>query len=100
MAHNTYACVQQIHCHTIYRAWQRKLHSTVSNNKNLAEIYACLWLLISEKDDNKFLKNENSFISYWNDMEEQFVKYYKEKYKDRAGMYVCAKNHTKLYTMF
>ena len=76
------------YCHTIYRAWQRKLHSTVSNNENRAEIYACLWMLISEKDDNKFLKNENSFLSYWNDREEQFVKYYKEEYKDRAGMYV------------
>lgn len=60
----------------------------MSNNENRAEIYACLWLLINEKDVDKFLKNENSFLSYWNNREEQFVKYYKEEYKDRAGMYV------------
>ena len=50
--------------------------------------YMLVWLLISDKDVNKFLKNENSFLSYWNDREEQFVKYYKEEYKDPAGMYV------------
>lgn len=46
-----------------------------------AEIYACLWLLISEKDVEKFLKNENNFLLYWNKREEQFVKYYIEEYK-------------------
>ena len=70
----------------IYRAWQRKLHSVVSNSESRAELYACLWLLISEREVDKFLKNENNFLSYWNEKEEQFVKYYTEEYKDRAGM--------------
>ena len=57
----------------------------MSNKENRAQIYACLWLLISETDVEKFLKNEHSFLTYWNDEEEQFTKYYKEEYKDRAG---------------
>ena len=69
----------------------------MSNNENRAELYACLWLLISEKDTEKFIKNENSFLSYWNNREEQFVKYYIEEYKARAGMQcMCVQNYAKL----
>jgi len=68
-----------------YRAWQRKLRSTVSSEENRALIYACLCLLISEGDVEKFLKNQSTFLSYWSDKEEQFTTYYKEEYKDRAG---------------
>ena len=84
LVYNKYIVI--LYIHTIYTGHGKG--SCTVHNENRAEIYACLWLLISEKDDNKFLKNENSSISYWNDMEEQFVKYYKEEYKDRAGMYV------------
>jgi len=73
----------------------------VSNNENRAELYACLWLLISEKDTEKFIKNENSFLSYWDKREEQFVKYYKEEYKGRAGIQCRhVKNYAELYTFF
>ena len=68
-----------------YRAWQRKLRSTVSSEENCALIYACLCLLISKGDVEKFLKNQSTFLSYWSDKEEQFTTYYKEEYKDRAG---------------
>ena len=55
---HAYTC---IYCHTIYRAWQRKLYSLVSDTENRAQIYACLWLLISDTDVKNFLKNENNF---------------------------------------
>ena len=78
-----YTC---IYCNTIYRAWQRKLYSIVSDTENRAQIYACLWLLISDTDVKNFLKNENNFLSYWSKREEQFVKYYVEEYKEGADM--------------
>lgn len=38
-----------------------------------------------------FSKNENNFLSYWNEKEDEFVKYSVE-YKDRAGMQVAVQN--------
>ena len=38
----------------IYRAWQRKLHHLVQNEEHRAEIYSCLWMLISEQEKKKF----------------------------------------------
>jgi len=57
----------------------------VSNEENRALIYACLCLLLSEGDVEKFSKNESIFLAYWSDKEDQFTTYYKEEYKDRAG---------------
>lgn len=39
-------------------------------------------------------KEWGQLLLYWNRREEQFVKYYIEEYKDRAGIYV--QNHAKL----
>jgi len=46
----------------------------VSNKENQAQIYACLWLQISETDIEIFLKNKHNFLTYWNDEEEQFTR--------------------------
>jgi len=76
--------LRQSHISSIktHRAWQRKLRSTINNDENRTMIYACLCLLISEGDVEKFLTNESTFLAYWSDKEEQFTKYYKEEYKD------------------
>lgn len=72
--------------HVYYRAWQRKLHSLVKNKDHQAELYACLWMLISEQDENTFLKNQDTFLSYWHNKEPEFVTYYQHEYMDRAGL--------------
>ena len=69
----------------IYRAWQRKLHNTVTDNEHRVQIYACLWMLINEQDVNSFIQKQETFLSYWQEKEAQFVNYFKEEYQDRAG---------------
>ena len=73
-------------CILFCRAWQRKLRSLVKNEHHQAELYACLWMLISEQDENDFLHNQDVFLSYWQDKEPDFVAYYRHEYFDRAGL--------------
>ena len=48
-----------------YRAWQKKLHAYVKGPGQKAEIYACLWTMINEKDVDKCKENEKLFTTYW-----------------------------------
>ena len=57
----------------------------MKNKEHQAEIYACLWMLISEEDENNFLRNQDTFLSYWHDKEPDFVAYYRQEYLERAG---------------
>ena len=70
----------------IYRAWQRKLHHLVQNEEHRAEIYSCLWMLISEQEKKKFHEMQDLFVSYWQDRETKFVTYYQKEYSNRAGI--------------
>ena len=75
-----------VYAHNLCRAWQRKLHSVVKNDESRAQIYACLSMLISEQDVTTFLTNQDMFISYWQNREPEFTKYYQKEYSNRAGM--------------
>ena len=48
-------------------------------------MYACLRMLMQEQDVQNFLKRQNTFISYWQPQEQDFVTYYKQEYSTRAG---------------
>ena len=69
----------------LHRAWQRKLYSVVKNQEYQAQMYACLWMLISEQDETKFLHNHDTFLSYWQEKEPEFVAYYRQEYYERTG---------------
>ena len=60
---------------TLYRAWQRKLYNLVQKEEHRAEMYACLWMLISEQDKHKFQESQEVFVDYWKAMETQSVAY-------------------------
>jgi hypothetical protein len=60
----------------------------VKSKDHQAELYACLWLLISEQDEKIFLQNQDTFLSYWQKKEPEFVKYYRNEYLDRQGFFV------------
>ena len=62
------------------------MHSSVKNHENQAQIYVYLSMLISEQDVSTFLTNQQMFISYWENKEPEFIKYYQKEYSDRAGM--------------
>ena len=62
------------------------MHSSVKNDESQAQVYACLSMLISEQDVSTFLTNQQMFISYWENKEPEFIKYYQKEYSDRAGM--------------
>lgn len=72
------------------RAWQRKLRSVVKSKDHQAELYACLWMLISEQDEKIFLQNQETFLSYWQKEEPEFVTYYRNEYLERQGFAVVA----------
>ena len=69
----------------ICRAWKRQVYKTVKKQEHQAQIYACLWMLINEPDKNTFVKNQDTFLSYWETKEPQFVTYYKQEYFPRVG---------------
>ena len=81
----TNACGLYIYMYTFYRAWKRQLYKVVRNQKHQAEIYACLWMLMSQLHQASFVQNQATFLSYWQDKEPQFVSYYKQEYLERAG---------------
>ena len=71
------------------RAWQRKLHNLVQNEKHQAEMYSCLWMLIAEQERDKFHEMQDLFVKYWQDKEPKFVAYYNNEYSNRVGVYKC-----------
>ena len=68
-----------------YRAWQRKLHAYVKDSGQKAEIYACSWTMINEKDVDKFKEKEKLFTTYWATKQSKFIEYYNNEYSSRAG---------------
>lgn len=58
----------------------------MKNQEHQAQMYACLWMLISEQDESKFLHNQDTFMSYWQEKEPEFVAYYRQEYHDRTGL--------------
>ena len=55
------------------------------NPEHQAQIYACLWMLMAEKENSSFLQNQQMFVSYWESTESQFTVYYRQEYQPRAG---------------
>lgn len=72
----------------IYKEWKRQLYRVVKKQEHQAEIYTCLWMLISEQDQSAFVRHQATFISYWENKEPQFVSSYKQEYLVRAGTYI------------
>ena len=50
-----------------------------------ANIYACLWTLVNEQDEEKFKENEETFTKYWSTRQPKFIEYYNSEYRPRAG---------------
>ena len=70
----------------IFRAWERKLHALVNDNTQKAQLYACLWYLMSGQSIEKFEENIEKFVLYWENRESAFMKYFKDTYLDRKGI--------------
>ena len=68
-----------------HRAWKRQIYKVIKKQDRQAEVYACLWMLMSEQNEATFRKNQTTFLTYWEDKEPQFVTYYKQEYLKRAG---------------
>ena len=77
-----------------YRAWQRKLYSLVKCQQHRAEMYAGLRMLMMEQSEEEFLKHQDTFMSYWQQKEAEFVAYYRQECKGRAGEYLGSAVHS------
>lgn len=57
----------------------------VKDDQHKAEIYKCLWLLLTEKDPDIFQKELETFISLWQEREPKFISYFQTYYTKRTG---------------
>jgi hypothetical protein len=76
--------------HLLCRAWQRKLHSLVTVDAHKAEMYKCLWMLMTEGDTKVF--NE-SFLQYWESRQPRFTAYFKQNYASRVEKWALSYRH-------
>lgn len=68
-----------------YRAWQRKLHAFVANDMHKAEIYKCLWTMMSEVDPGAFDTKMEAFLKFWESKEAKFIAYFRSHYLERKS---------------
>ena len=83
---------KNMHAYVACRAWQRKLHSLVTDDTHKAEIYKYLWMLLTEGDKQVFSENLQSFIQYWEFREPKFTAYFRQNYAPRYGKKDCTGN--------
>lgn len=72
----------------------------MKDKQNQAELYACLWMLVSEEDKSQFLCNQDIFLSYWQEREPEFVSYYQKEYMNRAGVQEIQYYKSLKYTLY
>ena len=58
----------------------------VKDAEHRVEIYACLYALLTEGDEEKFLSNLDTFKSFWAMKEPRFTDYFMQTYHNRKGM--------------
>ena len=74
------------------RAWQRKLHSCVTDDAHKVEIYKYQLMLLTEGDKQVFSENLHSFIQYWESREPKFTSYFRQNYA-RYGKKHCIRHN-------
>jgi hypothetical protein len=75
------------------RAWQRKLHALVNDQKQRAEMYACLCMLMNEEDSAIFYENQDVFLEYWREKQPKFIQYYEAEYVPRTAHWALCYRH-------
>ena len=85
----SFVAITHTHNHVACRAWQRKLHSLVTDDAHKAEIYKYLWMLLTEGDKQVFSENLRSFLQYWESREPKFTSYFRQNYVSRYGKKHC-----------
>ena len=48
-------------------------------------MYACVRILLQEQNVEKFLEHQDTFLTYWQSKEPEFVAYYRQEYSKRPG---------------
>lgn len=76
-------CACYVYMYYFNRAWKKHLRSVTKDNQ--LPIYQTLCILEAEVDIAEFEFKMSQFISHWELKETEFIKYFKEYYKERAG---------------
>ena len=67
--------------------------SLVTVDAHKAEMYKCLWMLMTEGDTKVFNENLQSFLQYWESRQPRFTAYFKQNYASRVGWFENYMHH-------